>query len=425
MSNRVIITLLLCAMTLLTNRWLSYQDGIEILKAADTHSYMTIAKAAPALPQLPPDALLPTNHSARLLAPYLVGTAAKYTGASVEAMFLVLTLVCFFVVVWSLHRALERVGVSDEHYVLVMATLICNPYMFRYYLAVPAMVNDIVFVAGLSLTLLGLVKGSFSATIVGVLVAVVGRQNALVFLPAAASWILFGTAWAARPFARRLAHSAVLVGVTVGVYAGISLIIAPFSVRGMEGDALTGLVRWVVTDGSGKLGQFVEYCLRSAICLFFPIAMLLGAAFGAGRGGQMNAVSSAIGFFRAMPREFWLAVLFVAALFGFAFLGGPELFMSGVTRYVSHALPAAALALALALRYSGALQNVSSPLMLALGALYFAGSFHHMTTFGGTTSDKAMYFAVIYTILAIFVGIITFIVARGDKKEKAAPEEAT
>lgn len=428
MLNRVIVTLLLCVMTLVTNRWLSYQDGIDILKAADTQSYMTIAKAAPALPQLPPEKLLPTNHSARLLAPYLVGAAARYMGASVETMFLLCTLACCVVVVWSFHRALTHYEVSDTHYILVMATLICNPYMFRYYLAVPAMVNDIVFVAGLSLTLLALVKGSFSGVLIGALVALFGRQNALVFLPAAAVWIVFGTAWMARPLVQRLMSGAILIGVMVGTYVGISFIIAPFSVRGMESDALTGLAKWFVAGGSGKFIQFVEYCFRSTICLFFPLAMFLGAAFGAERGRTGSAASSAIAFFRSifrsMPREFWLALLFVAALFGFAFLGGPELFMSGVTRYVSHALPAAALALALALGRFGVLKSVSSPAMLAFGALLFAGSFHHMTTFAGTTSDKAMYFAVIYTILAIFVGIITFIVARGETNENADSEEA-
>jgi hypothetical protein len=40
------------------------------------------------------------------------------------------------------------------------------------------------------------------------------------------------------------------------------------------------------------------------------------------------------------------------------------------------------------------------------------GSFHHMTTFGGTTSDKAMYFAVMYCILAIFVGAVAFVALR-------------
>lgn len=407
MNTRILTTLTFCAILLLTNRWLSYQEGIDILKAADTNSYMTIAAAAPALPLLAPSALLPTNHTARFVVPYLVGTFAHLTGVSHERLFLLATLFFCGLVVWSVHRLLLEIGCSDSQYALAMALLIFNPYMFRYYLAVPAMVNDVVFVAGLALTLLGLVRGGLGIVLIGCLVAIAGRQNALVFLPALGFWMVMGEKWRIGGWIPSLMRFGIVATSVVAVYLAIGRVIAPFSVRGMEGDALTGFVRWLLVPSVGKTNILAEYVLRTLICLLFPIMILLSAALVKRfRGVKITA------FFVWMPREFWLSMLFVAALYGFAFLGGPELFMSGVTRYVSHALPAMVLAFAIAMKRYNLFLDAEPSLMLALGALCAMGSFHHMTTFGGTTSDKAMYFAVMYCILAIFAGAIAFVALR-------------
>lgn len=407
MNTRILTTLTFCAILLLTNRWLSYQEGIDTLKAADTNSYMTIAGAAPALPSLAPSALLPTNHTARFVLPYLVGTFAHLTGVSHERLFLLATLFFCGLVVWSVHRVLLEIHCSDSQYALAMALLIFNPYMFRYYLAVPAMVNDVVFVAGLALTLLGLVRGGLGIVLVGCLVAIVGRQNALVFLPALGLWMVVGEKWRTGGIVRSLTRFGIVAASVAAVYVVIGQVIAPFSVRGMEGDAIMGFVRWVLVPSAGKAKVLAEYFLRTIICLLFPIMILFAAAVVRRlRGVKLTD------FFTWMPREFWLSVLFVAALYGFAFLGGPELFMSGVTRYVSHALPAMVLALAIAMKRYNLFSDPEPTLMLALGALCAMGSFHHMTTFGGTTSDKAMYFAVMYCILAIFAGVIAFVALR-------------
>ncbi len=407
MNTRILTTLTFCAILLLTNRWLSYQEGIDILKAADTNSYMTIAQAAPALPVLAPEALLPTNHTARFTVPYIAGTIAHFTGISHEMLFLLATLFFCGLVVWSCHQMLEELTCTDAQYALAMALLIFNPYMFRYYLAVPAMVNDVVFVAGLALTLLGLVRGGFGMVLAGCLIAIAGRQNALVFLPALGLWMVLGEKWRMGGWMQALMRFGVVAASVVAVYVVIGRVIAPFSVRGMEGDALTGFMRWAFAPSVGKSKVLAEYVLRTVICLLFPIMILFAAAVVRRlRGVKITD------FFAWMPREFWLSMLFVAALYGFAFLGGPELFMSGVTRYVSHALPAMVLAFAFAMKRYNLFADVEALPMLALGTLCAMGSFHHMTTFGGTTSDKAMYFAVMYCILAIFAGVIAFVALR-------------
>ncbi len=403
MKTRLLTTLLFSAMLLLTNRWLSYQEGIDILKAADTHSYMTIAQAAPALPNLPPEALLPTNHTARFIVPYLTGAVAHFTGIRHEWVFLLATLLFCAVVIWACHQMFEELRLDTTAYTLSMALLIFNPYMFRYYLAVPAMVNDVVFVAGLSLTLLGLLRGRFPLVLVGALTALAGRQNALVFLPAVALWMFWGEKWRTGGIVPALTRFGIVAVSVVGVYLVIGRIIAPFSVRGMESDAILGLLRWVLAPSAGKTKVLAEYGLRTVICLLFPLFIMLAILLERRLSGLSLKAALML-----LPREFWFALAFVASLYGFAFLGGPELFMSGVTRYVSHTLPAMILVFGFMLKsYSSFGETKSATMMIS--ALCAMGSFHHMTTFGGTTSDRAMYFAVIYCILAIFAGMVAFV----------------
>jgi hypothetical protein len=417
MNTRVIATLTFCCILLFSNRWLSYQEGISVLKAADTQSYMTIAEAAPALPQpATPETMLPTNHSARFIVPYMAGTLAHFTGIPHEGMFLAFTLLFCAIVVVACHIMLNELGVNDTHHALLMALLIFNPYAFRYYLAVPAMVNDIVFVAGLVITLLGLVRGAerqgFVLILAGSIVAIAGRQNALVYLPALGAWMLWGEKWRTGAVMKRAIRFGIAAASMIAVYIVIGRVIASFSVQGMEGDALTGLVRWLIAPANasaGKIKVFAEYGLRTVIALLFPVFMLLGAAFAV----RVRGVSF-VQFFAQLPRDFWFAMLFVAALYGFAFLGGPELFMSGVTRYVSHTLPAMLCALAIVFaKYSLVEETISSHLQKfiigAVAGVIVISSYHHMTTrFGDPTSDNALYFAVKYCILAIFAGLLTY-----------------
>ena len=417
MNLRLIATLIFCFMLLISNRWLSYEDGITILKAADTHSYMTIAKAAPALPVLTTsETMLPTNHSARFIVPYLAGAIAHGIGVSEERMFLVFTLLFCGIVVWACYRIFAECGLNDMQVAPLMALLIFNPYTFRYYLTVPAMVNDIVFVAGLALTLLGLVRGAerqgFWIILAGSIIAIAGRQNALVYLPALAAWMLWGEKWRGTSLGKRLGQFVIAAGSMIAVYVVIGRVIASFSVQGMEGDALTGLVRWAVAPSAGKFKVFAEYGLRTVIALMFPVCILLGMAF-----AQRLRGISFQQFFAQMPRDFWWAMLFVAALYGFAFLGGPTLFMSGVTRYVSHAFPAMLCALAIAMRHYNSFAGIGGALMIWFVGVTFSSSLHHMTTrFGDPTSDNSSYFAVMYCILAIFAGLLTFLFVRKELK---------
>jgi hypothetical protein len=414
MPLRPAITLLCCLFLLVTNRWLSYEEGITVLVADDTKSYMTIAQAAPALPSAEINPKLASNHTMRLVPAWLVGASAHALSQPEERMFLVLTLLVCAAIVWTFHRILTVLTLSDAQYTLCMALFVVNPYTFRYYLAVPAMVGDMVFVLGLALVLLGLLQTRLLVLLLGGLVAVLGRQNAIVFLPAVLVWLWLGEGWREQKPTSRIIACVLLAATIVIPYIVLGKITAPFSERGLENEALTGVFLWAKSSvpAAAKARQFAEYLLRLNICLLMPLCILAGGLVGKRLtvDGSSPRRQPALSALSALPRTVWLALLVLAALYGFAFLGGPDLFMSGVTRYVSHALVAALVAFAVVLREAKLFAKPLlplSPASVALALLLLAASFHHMTTWIAAPSAVARYFALVAVLLALAAGGIT------------------
>jgi hypothetical protein len=147
-----------------TNRWLSFEEGIGLENATDTKSYMAIAAAAPSLP--PADAQLVTYHAQRFASPYLVGTIAHYSHLSAQQVFRGAVIAMIALIIWIAFRILCCLRVPEQAATLCLSLLILNPYMFRLYLAIPSLLDDLVFVLGLSLLVYGLLQGKLGLAVI-------------------------------------------------------------------------------------------------------------------------------------------------------------------------------------------------------------------------------------------------------------------
>jgi hypothetical protein len=431
---RTLVILFCCGLVLLTNRWLTFDEGISVLVADDTRSYMALAQAAPLLPSEQTQPKLPSNHAMRLVPAWLVGVAAYATGTDEFRMFVVMTLIVCSGIVWTLHRILCTLELSDAQYTLCMGMFVLNPYTFRYYLAVPAMVGDMVFVCGLGMVILGLLRVQITTLVLGSVLAVLGRQNAIIALPAVVLWIWSDNKWQQQPLSKRIIASVLVIIAVLMPYITLSRLTAPFSERGLEHEALTGMMTWALAPAAAaqKLRLLMEYLWRLNIALLAPLCIIVGVV--AGRFAQSKqqlqnlsnstsahtaSVKDTFAVLYNLDRRIWLLMLIASVLYGFAFLGGPELFMSGVTRYVSHTLIAVIAAVGLLLQQSNVLSAYPNKkvehankilwrtLFLILG-LAFIGSLHHLTTWvwGNQTSAVAGYFALLNTFTSLCMGAV-------------------
>ena len=380
----------LFAILLLSNRWLTFEQGMSELKATDTRHYMALATSFPN--QHVED--IPFHQAQRFAAPMLVGAVSSVTGISHSTGFLLLTLALCLTIIFLTNQVLSEVRLAPQARFLCMALLILNPYTFRFYLAVPAMVCDLVFISGMTLLALGLLRGDFRLVWLAVVTASLGRQTALLAIPGAALWMGLGESWASRPLLKRLLFSASCLVTASLIYIGTAKFAAASGNGGNNLQWLFGMADWL--RGDPNLHTLMELFARALIPLAFPLALIVGVGAGLGQ----NPIRR---------KEAWICLFLVASLLSQPFMGDPRIFMGNMNRYSAQTFVFALLPLAFLL--ADRPQIFKTPDSIITGLLLAcitAASFHHMYTFIGGTSENATRFVLIYFALATFSGVLVF-----------------
>jgi hypothetical protein len=252
------------ALALAVQRWASIVDGVRDGYAVDVTSYLLIAEAAPSLP----DGGVVRPFAERFPVHWLVGTTSELTGLGVESVYRVASLLCVAAILVAADLALRRLRLSAWEHVLALGVLAASAYPLHYLLAAPGMVTDGVFVLGLGLTLLGFGRISLRLVVLGLVVAVVGRQTAVPVAAAAALWIVAGEAW--RPARWRAAAATLLA--PVAVYLIVRTVADGFAVP-----RSTNLEDSTVVGYFDSLGEVADHFGRIVVGIAVPAALVLGA----------------------------------------------------------------------------------------------------------------------------------------------------
>src|SRR5262245_34639804 len=258
----------LLAGLLLTNRYVSLDtDGAWLrFVAGDVPSYLAIAEAFPGRPR----DTLPRHHAERFVIPYVLGGVARTLGLPVGEVFRAFALLVVLGVVAMVHRIVRQLAISHEMRLILLALLILNTYMFRYYLAIPWMVSDLGFHLGVGLVLLALFEARPSLLLAGLATAGVSKQTALALVPGVIAWLWLQ--WTA-PRRTRIALCVGVAALVLLVYQAISWLAEPFSGRSVVALHVTGLVRWMATRFS--LPVLVDFFARGLVPFVLPSALLL------------------------------------------------------------------------------------------------------------------------------------------------------
>jgi hypothetical protein len=370
---------------LITNRWASYQQGINIFKAEDTIDYMAIAAAAPHLPS----PSLEYHHAQRLVVPFVIGIASKSLGLSYEKMFLIAALLCCALVIVVADLIFDELKLSPPVAFLCLSLLVLNPYTFRYYLAVPVMINDLVFVLGLAIGILGLFKKKFVLVLGGLILAAIGRQTAILLLPGFILWFYRGAGWREFSAGRKVFFSALCCLAVLGVYELTAYAASFFSARNLIGFDLLGMYYWL--RRTPHVVDLLTFVARGVVPFLFPLALLIAAGWSFPQ--------------KAALPEFLLCILMTALLVSQPVLAGPAMVTKNMTRLSS--LGFFPLLIALALRLQNVRFDFQSPRFFLLIALIVFGSFHHMSSIIAGDMSLAPWFSLVYFCLACFSGWLT------------------
>ena len=125
----------------LTNNFFTYDETI-IYGAADGETYFKIANESPNFLKEE----LPYHKAQRFIFPYIIGLISNYAEIKIFYIFKILS--TFFLIINFIlfAKILNEIKATKNEQFFLLSLLIFNPYITRYFLAEPTMVNDIIFI---------------------------------------------------------------------------------------------------------------------------------------------------------------------------------------------------------------------------------------------------------------------------------------
>lgn len=383
---------------LLTNRWISWQASITDLSAQDVLSYARIAEAAPASPTI----AIGFQYAQRLMAPYVVGTLASLTHWPIPLCFRIITYSCLGAIVLVMHQILQWFRLTPADYRFCLGLLILNPYLLRYYLLVPGMLPDVVFILGTAIILWGLVAVQGIIMVAGLALAAIGRQTALLLIPGILLWMWKSAEWQPQSWPARLRLTTAIVLTPSLIYLLTAQLAHQFALPSINTVILTRLLTWMASPEFSWL-TLVDHCLRLVTPMLAITGLLLGIAVA-------RSTSPLIPW----PQMFTMTacLLMTAGVIAQPFIAGPAITGQNATRLAALGLLPTITALALVLHHYHLLTSTTSSMcQILVGASVVVGSLHHLYT--TPALPNAASFAVVQlTIAALFATLPTL--ARGN-----------
>jgi hypothetical protein len=274
-----------------TNRWYGWEEGIRALEALDVETYATIASAAPGFPK----AEIGSAFTERFAVPWVLGSAGELVGVDPRLPFRAMFALFVVVTLGLMVDICGRLGLGAPSTLLCVGLFALNPYVFRAGAIAPGPVDE-AFVTGTAILVWGLVAVRFGGVLTGAAVSILGRQTALLAVPAAAVWLYAGSGWRAQPRRRRLLAAAAPVAAVLVLYGLIKLTIPSFTYT--FAPAIPGDTMIPVIGNPGSASSAATHLARVAA----PLALWAGAIAGV-LGGLAWA-----GERLRPPVEFWCAL---------------------------------------------------------------------------------------------------------------------
>ncbi len=280
-----------------TNHWYGWDQGIRATEALDTETYATIASAAPGFP----DTEIGSAFTERFAVPWVLGSAGQLFGLGPHTPFRVMFALFAIVTLALMVDICRRIGLGAWGTLLCVGLFALNPYVFRGDAIAPGPVDE-AFVIGTAIVIWGLVAVRFAGVLAGAAVSILGRQSALLAVPAAAVWLYAGTGWRSRPARERLVVAAIPVALVLVLYGAIKLAIPSFTYSFAPSIPSDTVIPVIGHPGSAS--ALATHLARIAA----PLVVWAGAIAGVLTGLWW------IGGRLRPPVEFWCAILIGASI---------------------------------------------------------------------------------------------------------------
>ena len=161
---------------LLTNKFYNFEQTI-LINQLDGLSYMSIANSSPYFT----DELIPYHHSQRFFIPFSIGLIGNYF--QIDNYFIFRFLIFLIILAIFIMHAKITFNSKCNYKTAIMCVSIVflNPYLFRYFFAVPTMINDAIFLMSLYFFAYGIFKNNYFVYL-AIIISILSRQTGLFVL---------------------------------------------------------------------------------------------------------------------------------------------------------------------------------------------------------------------------------------------------
>ena len=178
-QNDKLILLLLVIFLLLTNTYYG-EDQINP-SATSSYYYLNIANSFPAGMSMK-DSTLTYIHGERFLISYFVGFIGRLMDISNFHIFKIFTYFTILILIILNYKIIKIIIPHENKSLLYLSLFLLNPYIIRFFLSNPIMINDIVFITSISLLFLSFLDRNNILFYTALLLAIISRQTSILII---------------------------------------------------------------------------------------------------------------------------------------------------------------------------------------------------------------------------------------------------
>lgn len=157
---------------LITNEFYTYHETL-IINQYDGRSYFKISEFSFSYADD-----IPFHHAQRFFLPFIIGILGDFFDIDNFMLFRSLSIFFILIIIFIHINLLIKLKINFKDAIISTTLIFLNPYLFRYFISVPTMINDLFFVLGLYLFLYAiLIDNKF--LLLSLTVSLMSRQTGL------------------------------------------------------------------------------------------------------------------------------------------------------------------------------------------------------------------------------------------------------
>ena len=118
----------------------------------------------------------------RFFFPFIIGVFSNFVSADQFFVYQISSIILCVIFIFLLHKILVSLNLSENIKFISYCLVLFNPYLLRYFIAIPTLLIDLIFLISIEIIILSFLKKKNYLFFLGLSLALLSRQNGLFIL---------------------------------------------------------------------------------------------------------------------------------------------------------------------------------------------------------------------------------------------------